>query len=95
MKSSFEQFSRSIGDETRVYRSEHSNRWRSGSTEQRVGRPLVTVDELRRERKAVLIYANAPPAQLELRRWDQVPAWRRLVESRPVVTAGFGKGETD
>ena len=90
-----ELFSRSIGDETRVYRSEHSNRWRSGSTEQRVGRPLVTVDELRRERNAVLIYANAPPAQLELRRWDQVPAWRRLVESRPVVTAGFGKGETD
>ena len=90
-----EQFSRSIGDETRVYRSEHSDRWRSGSTEQRVGRPLVTVDELRRERNAVLIYANAPPAQLELRRWDQVPAWRRLVESRPVVTAGFGKGETD
>ena len=57
-----EQFSRSIGDETRVYRAEHSDRWRSSSSEQRVGRPLVTVDELRRQRSAVLIYANAPPA---------------------------------
>src|SRR5204863_474695 len=64
-----EQFSRSIGDETRVYRAEHSDRWRSSSSEQRVGRPLVTVDELRRQRNAVLIYANAPPAQIELRRW--------------------------
>jgi type IV secretion system protein VirD4 len=88
-----EQFSRSIGDETRVYHAEHSDRWRSSSSEQRVGRPLVTVDELRRQRNAVLLYANAPPAQLEVRRWDQVPAWRRLVESGPAVTAGFaGKG---
>jgi len=89
-----EQFSRSIGDETRVYRAEHSDRWRSSSSEQRVGRPLVTVDELRRQRNAVLIYANAPPAQLELRRWDQVSAWRRLVDSCPAATAGSaGKGE--
>jgi type IV secretory pathway TraG/TraD family ATPase VirD4 len=91
-----EHFSRSIGDETRVYRAEHSDRWRSSSSEQRVGRPLATVDELRRQRSAVLLYANAPPGTLELRRWDQVPAWRRLVESRPPVNAGFaGKGETD
>ena len=89
-----EQFSRSIGDETRVYRADHSDRWRSSSSEQRIGRPLVMVDELRRQRNAVLIYANAPPAQLELRRWDQVPTWRRRVEARPVVTAGSaGKGE--
>ena len=89
-----EQFSRSIGDETRVYRAEHSDRWRSSSSEQRVGRPLVTVDELRRQRNAVLIYANAPPAQIELRRWDQVPNWRLRVEARPAVTAGSaGKGE--
>jgi type IV secretion system protein VirD4 len=89
-----EQFSRAIGDETRVFQARHSDRWRSGSSEQRVGRPLTSVDELRRQGGAVLVYANAPPAQLELRRWDQVPAWRRLVESRPSVVAGHaGKGE--
>ena len=76
-----ELFSRAIGDETRVFRAQHSDRWRSGSSEQRVGRPLATIDELRRQRDAVLLYANAPPAQLELRRWDQVPAWRRLIPS--------------
>ena len=76
-----EQFSRAIGEETRVYRAAHSDRWRSSSSEQRIGRPLATVDELRRQHKAVLLYANAPPAQLELKRWDQVPAWRRLVPS--------------
>jgi type IV secretion system protein VirD4 len=76
-----EQFSRAIGEETRVYRAAHSDRWRSSSSEQRIGRPLATVDELRRQHRAVLLYANAPPAQLELKRWDQVPAWRRLVPS--------------
>ena len=40
----------------------------------------MTVDELRRLTSAVLVYANAPPARLELRRWDQVPAWRALVD---------------
>jgi type IV secretory pathway TraG/TraD family ATPase VirD4 len=89
-----EQFSRAIGDETRVFQARHSDRWRSGSSEQRVGRPLTSVDELRRQPGGVLVYANAPPAQLELRRWDQMPAWRRLVESRPSVVAGYaGKGE--
>jgi type IV secretion system protein VirD4 len=88
-----ELFSRAIGDETRIFRAQNSDRWRSGSSEQRVGRPLATVDELRRQRSAVLLYANAPPAQLELRRWDQVPAWRNLVSPRPTVSAGFaGKG---
>ena len=91
-----EQFSRAIGEETRVYRSQHSDRWRSSSSEQRVGRPLATVDELRRQNQAVLVYANAPPAQLELRRWDQVSAWRRLVQSRPPVAAGSaGQGGSD
>ncbi len=89
-----EQFSRAIGDETRTFRAQHSDRWRSSSSEQRVGRPLVSVDELRRQQSAVLIYANAPPAQLELRRWDQVPAWRQLVMSRPAMGAGAaGKGD--
>lgn len=90
-----EQFSRAIGDETRVFRSHNSDRWRSSSSEQRTGRPLATVDELRREHEGVLVYANAPPARLELRRWDQVPAWRRLVEARPSVSAGLtGKGDS-
>jgi len=89
-----EQFSRAIGDETRVFRTQHTDRWRSSSGEQRVGRPLATIDELRRQSHAVLLYANAPPAQLELRRWDQVPAWRQLVSPRPTVGAGIaGKGE--
>jgi len=88
-----EQFSRAIGDETRVFRAQNSDRWRSSSSEQRVGRPLATIDELRRQHHAVLLYANAPPAQLELRRWDQVPAWHRLVSRRPAVIAGIaGKG---
>src|SRR5204863_8345009 len=34
-----EQFSRAIGDETRVYRSTHFDRRQSSSSEQRVGRP--------------------------------------------------------
>ncbi len=89
-----EQFSRAIGDETRIFRTQQSDRWRSSSSEQRVGRPLATIDELRRQHNAVLLYANAPPAQLELRRWDQVPAWRQLISPRPSVSAGIaGKGE--
>ena len=90
-----EVFSRAIGDETRLYRSRQSDSRISSSVEQRTGKPLASVDELRRMTKAVLVYANAPPAQLELRRWDQVPAWRRLVgpNPRPSVTAGIaGKG---
>lgn len=91
-----ELFSRAIGDQTRIYRSEHGDRWRTSSSEQRVGRPLATVDELRRQRHAVLVYANAPPAQLELRRWDQVAAWKHLVVLRPSVGAGSaGKGESE
>src|SRR4029077_15891835 len=74
-----ELFSRAIGDETRTYRTQTRDRWNSGSGEQRVGRPLASVDELRRLKTAVLLYATAPPAQLQLRRWDRVPAWRQLV----------------
>jgi type IV secretory pathway TraG/TraD family ATPase VirD4 len=87
-----ELFSRAIGDETRIYSAHHSDRWRSSSSEQRHGRPLVTVDELRRQQNAVLIYANSPPARLELRRWDQVPTWRRLVSRPPVVAGIAGNG---
>src|SRR5207247_8474131 len=42
-----EQFSRSIGDETRIYRSSHFDRRHSSSSEQRVGRPLTSAAALR------------------------------------------------
>jgi type IV secretion system protein VirD4 len=79
-----EQFSRAIGDETRTYRVESTGGGRWSSSEQRIGRPLASVDHLRRLTDPVLVYANAPPARLRARRWDQVPAWRALVESRRV-----------
>ena len=89
-----EVFSRAIGDETRLYRSRQNEARYSASVEQRIGKPLASVDELRRMSDAVLLYANSPPARLELRRWDQVPAWRRLVTPRPSVSAGLaGRGE--
>jgi type IV secretory pathway TraG/TraD family ATPase VirD4 len=89
-----EHFSRAIGNETRIFTTRHRD-WRStSSSEQRLGHPLCSADDLRRMERAVLLYASAPPAQLELRRWDQVPAWRQLVGSRPAVSAGpAGKGE--
>ena len=89
-----ELFSRAIGDETRTFHTQSRDRWNASSGEQRVGRPLVAIDELRRLKNAVLLYATAPPAQLELRRWDQVPAWRQLVSRPPIVGAGdAGKGD--
>jgi type IV secretion system protein VirD4 len=91
-----ELFSRAIGDETRTFRTQSRDRWSSSSGEQRVGRPLAAIDELRQLKKAVLLYATAPPAQLELRRWDQVPGWRQLVDPRPPVSAGdAGKGDAE
>jgi type IV secretion system protein VirD4 len=90
-------FSRAIGDETRIYRSRQSDSRYSSSIEQRIGKPLAAVDELRRMVDGVLLYANAPPARLQLRRWDQVNAWRQLVGPLPrsLVSAGSaGKGET-
>jgi type IV secretory pathway TraG/TraD family ATPase VirD4 len=83
-----ELFSRAIGDETRTYGPQRRDPWSSSSSEQRVGRPLASIDELRRLKRAVLLYANAPPAQLELRRWDQVGAWRQLVNPHSPVSAG-------
>ena len=73
-----EQFSRAIGDETRTYRL--SNGDARNSSEQRIGKPLCGPDDLRRLGEAVLVYASAPPARLQLRRWDQVPHFRRLAE---------------
>ncbi len=75
-----EQFSRAIGDETRTYRVHHGEARNSNSSEQRTGRPLASADDLRRLGEAVLVYASAPPARLQLRRWDQVPHFRRLAE---------------
>jgi type IV secretion system protein VirD4 len=89
-----ELFSRAIGDETRTFRTQSRDRWNSSSGEQRVGRPLAPIDELRRMKNAVLLYATAAPAQLELRRWDRVPAWRQLVSRPPAASAGdTGKGD--
>ena len=90
-----ELFSRAIGDETRTYRTSHRDRWSSSSGEQRVGRPLASIDELRRLRSAVLLYANAPPAQLELRRWDQVAAWRQQIQPRPSFMPGLPAKEPE
>jgi type IV secretion system protein VirD4 len=75
-----EHFSRAIGDETRTYSVRHGNDRSSSSSEQRTGRPLSSPDDLRRLGEAVLVYASAPPARLQLRRWDQVRHFRRLAE---------------
>jgi type IV secretory pathway TraG/TraD family ATPase VirD4 len=75
-----EQFSRAIGDETRTYRLSNGDARGSNSSEQRIGKPLCSPDDLRRLDDAVLVYASAPPARLQLRRWDQVKHFRRLAE---------------
>lgn len=75
-----EQFSRAIGDETRTYELRQGDARHPTSSEQRTGRPLCSPDDLRRTRDAVFLYASAPPARLRLRRWDQVPEFRRLAE---------------
>ncbi|MDQ6636636.1 MAG: type IV secretory system conjugative DNA transfer family protein [Candidatus Dormibacteraeota bacterium] len=74
-----EQFSRAIGEETRIYQSQSEGERHSRRSEQRTGRALTSIDELRRLSAAVLLYANAPPTRLQMRRWDQVPAWRQQV----------------
>lgn len=75
-----EHFSRAIGDETRTYSLRHGGPRSASASEQRTGRPLSTPDDLRRLGEAVLVYASAPPARLQLRRWDQVPHFRRMAE---------------
>jgi type IV secretory pathway TraG/TraD family ATPase VirD4 len=103
-----EHFSRAIGDETRTYRVQHGNARSSNSSEQRLGHALSSPDDLRRLGQAVLVYASAPPARLSLKRWDQVPHFRRLAEGgapagrsqrRPslstVVRRLRGKGDSD
>jgi type IV secretory pathway TraG/TraD family ATPase VirD4 len=76
-----EHFSRAIGDETRGYDlSSWSSEGRRSHSEQRIGRPLASPDSLRRMQRPVLLFASSPPAKLKARRWDQVKAWRRLVD---------------
>src|SRR6266852_2990649 len=75
-----EHFSRAIGDETRTYSVRHGTAHNTSSSEQRTGRPLSSPDDLRRLGDAVLVYASAPPARLQLRRWDQVNHFRRRAE---------------
>ena len=75
-----EHFSQAIGNETRIYSVRHQDSRSSSSSEHRLGHPLCSPDELRRMRSAVLLYAGAPPARLQPRRWDQVPHFRRLAE---------------
>ncbi len=76
-----EDFSRAMGERTVVYRPAGAGAGRGAAVEQRTSRPLAALDELRRMSQAVLLHANAPPAQLGLRRWDQVCAWRDLVSA--------------
>ncbi|MGH7904477.1 MAG: type IV secretory system conjugative DNA transfer family protein [Candidatus Dormibacteraceae bacterium] len=76
-----ERFSKAIGDTTRVYQSRGRSAGGDSQAEQRTGRPLASPDALRRLETAVLLYASQPPAQLRPRRWDQVPAWRALVQA--------------
>ena len=73
-------FSRAIGETTRLYESpSRSDDGRRSRSEQRTGRPLASPDALRRLGRPVLLYADAPPARLAARRWDQVPAWRNAI----------------
>ncbi len=72
-------FSKAIGDQTVRYDTRSWNSGGSGGAESRIGRPLCSIDELRRSKDAVLLYAHAPPARLRLRRWDQVPNWRQAL----------------
>ncbi|HUZ88322.1 MAG TPA: type IV secretory system conjugative DNA transfer family protein [Candidatus Acidoferrales bacterium] len=78
-------FSRAMGEQTRVYSVGRGDRLRPARSEQRLARPLCSIDELRRSKRAVLLYAGAHPAQMVLRRWDQVADWRSLVESGPPI----------
>lgn len=76
-----EQFSRAIGDETRDYElGSRSDDGRHSRSQQRVGRPLASIDALRRGKQPILLFASEPPAKLQARRWDQVKAWRQPID---------------
>jgi type IV secretory pathway TraG/TraD family ATPase VirD4 len=83
--STLELFSKSMGTETVLYRSRSWSKSGGSSGEARTARALASPDQLRRSENPVLLFRSAPPARLNLRRWDQVPDWRALVEA-PVTT---------
>jgi type IV secretory pathway TraG/TraD family ATPase VirD4 len=76
-----QQFSEEIGNQTVRWKSQSWNARGSSSSEARAGLPLCPPDALRRSKDAVLLYADAPPASLRIKRWDQVPHWRTRVEA--------------
>jgi type IV secretion system protein VirD4 len=78
--STLDLFARSLGQETVVYRQKTWGRGPSSSGESRSGRPLQAPDQLRRSLNPILVFSSARPARLNLRRWDQVPQWRDLVD---------------
>ncbi len=80
-------FARALGQETVIYRQKTWGRGPASSSESRAGRPLQTPDQLRRSPNPILVFSSARPARLTLRRWDQVPQWRDLVDraSMPVA----------
>jgi type IV secretory pathway TraG/TraD family ATPase VirD4 len=83
--STLELFSRSMGTQTVLYRSKSWSKSGGSSGEARTARALATPDQLRMTDNPVLLFRSAPPARLTLRRWDQVPEWRDLVEA-PITT---------
>lgn len=83
--------SQSLGQETVVSRQRSWSRGSTSTSEHRNSRPLMAPDLLRQSPNPILLFGSARPARLQLRRWDQVPYWRDLVDhsSEPaVVTAG-------
>ena len=86
-----ELLSQSLGQETVTSRQRSWGKAGSSTTEHRNGRPLMAPDQLRQSSSPILIFGSARPARLQLRRWDQVPQWRGLVNRAPepaVATAG-------
>jgi type IV secretion system protein VirD4 len=78
--------SKSLGQETVLYRTKNWSRGGASSSEARTGRALLSLEQLRQSADPILIFGSAPPARLQLRRWDQVPKWRPLV-ARAVSSA--------
>ena len=82
------QFSQAIGNHTVTWKSESKSDRGHASSDARAGVPLASPDALRRSERAVLIYASAPPARVELKRWDQHERWRlRATQRAPAIAA--------
>jgi len=78
--STLELFSRALGTETVVDTVKSWSRSHTQTSQSHHGRPLRSVDQLRRSEAPILVYGTARPARLTLRRWDQVPEWKALVD---------------